>query len=168
MSFPGRIAEGQVCESPVGGTDLPPTFFRFAGLPLPWKMHGHDLSPLLKNPQSPWPHPVLTTMTGEKYGADTDLIPTDPDILYKAAKVPWWVSLRQGQYKYIRTLVEGEVEELYDMQNDPGELVNLAIDAEHSQQLSNLRAATIAELRRTDAGMVDDLPSVSTSLTAVP
>lgn len=168
MSFPGRIAEGQVCESPVGGTDLPPTFFEFAGLPLPWKMHGHDLSPLLKKPNRPWPHPVLTALTGEKYGADTDIVPSDPAILYKAAKVPWWVSLRQGQFKYIRTLVEGEVEELYDMKNDPEELVNLAIDAKHGDRLRKFRAATLAELRRTDAGMVDHLPSVSTSRIPLP
>ena len=162
MSFPGRIAKGAVCERPVGGTDIPPTFFAFAGLPLPWKMHGHDLTPLLNNPSSQWPHPVLTALTGEKYGSDTDRIPTDPEVLYKTAKVPWWISLLNGRHKYIRTLVEGEVEELYDLENDPNELVNLALDPKHLKRLREMRAATLAELRRTDAGMVDHLPSFST------
>ena len=110
MSFPGKIPQCEVCPAPVGGTDLPPTFFSLVNLPLPWKMHGHDLTPLLQNPDSEWKHPVLTALTGEKYGSDTDIVPTDPEILYKTAKVPWWVSLMSGRHKYIRTLVEGEVE----------------------------------------------------------
>ncbi|MEM7394140.1 MAG: sulfatase-like hydrolase/transferase [Verrucomicrobiota bacterium] len=162
MSFPGRIATGGVCPTPVGGTDLPPTFFALAGMPLPWKMHGHDLSPLLKDPGAPWDHPVLTALTGEKYGSDTDVVATDPADLYKTAGVPWWVSLLRGRDKYIRTLVEGEVEELYDLEKDPEELVNLALDPAHRSKLRAMRAATLAELRRTDAGMVDRLPGFST------
>ena len=162
MSFPGRIAEGKVCEHPVGGTDLPPTFFAFAEIPLPWKMHGHDLSPLLKRPSHDWPHPVLTVLTGKKYGSDTDRIPTDRETLYKTANVPWWVSLLDGRHKYIRTLIEGEVEELYDLERDPDELVNLALQPEYLNRLRSMREATLAELRRTDAGFVDHLPAFST------
>ena len=33
---------------------------------------------------------------------------------------------RTDRYKYIRNLLPGETEELYDMKNDPEELVNLA------------------------------------------
>ena len=88
-------------------------------------MHGHDLTPLLKDPNRAWDHPVLTALTGEKYGADTNIVPTDPEVLYKTANVPWWVSLLRGRYKYIRTLVEGEVEELYNLEADPEELMNL-------------------------------------------
>ena len=162
MSFPGKIPEGKVCRTPVGGTDLPPTFFSQANLPLPWKMHGHDLTPLLKNPDRQWNHPVLTALTGEKYGSDTDTVPTDPATLYKTAKVPWWISLMSGRYKYIRTLVEGEVEELYNLETDPEELTNLALDPDYLMKLRQMRAATIAELERTDAGLVDSLPGFST------
>ncbi|UCD30085.1 MAG: sulfatase-like hydrolase/transferase, partial [Planctomycetota bacterium] len=59
VRLPGRVAKGGVCDHPVALVDLPPTFFALAGLPLPWKMHGHDLQPLLKNPQADWDHPVL-------------------------------------------------------------------------------------------------------------
>ena len=162
MSYPGRIPTGKVCRTPVGGTDIAPTFFGFSGLPLPWEMHGHDLAPLLKNTEHPWPHPVLTALTGEKYGSDTDVVPTDPEVLYKTANVPWWISLLRGRYKYIRTLVEGEVEELYDLKTAPEELVNLALKPEHLERLRKMRAETLAELRRTDAGLVDSLPSFST------
>ncbi len=50
VSMPGRLPEGAVCHTPVGGVDLVPTFFRFAGLGLPWEMHGHGLTPLLRKP----------------------------------------------------------------------------------------------------------------------
>ncbi|MDA7922553.1 DUF4976 domain-containing protein, partial [Verrucomicrobiales bacterium] len=87
---------------------------------------------------------------------------TDLALLYETAKVPWWVSLMEGRHKYIRTLVEGEVEELYDLENDPEELTNLALDPKYGEKLKAMRAQTIAELRRTDAGMVDGLPTTST------
>ncbi len=162
MSFPGVIPAGGVCPSPVGGTDLPPTFFGFAGLKLPWKMHGHDLAPLLKKPGRRWEHPALTILTGQSFGADTDRVPVDPAKLYATAKVPWWVSLAKGRHKYIRTLVKGEIEELYDLEKDPGELHNLALEPAHRTRLRAMRAATIAELKRTDAVMADHLPAVGT------
>ena len=159
VSMPSSLPEGAVCESPVGGVDIVPTFFNFAGLELPWKMHGRDLTPLLKNPKLVRKEPVLTTLTGRKYGSDTDVVPTDPEDL-EIAGVPWWVSLVSGRLKYIRALKEGQIEELYDLENDPEELTNLALDKKFASQLSEMRAATIAELKRTDAGMAASLPAV--------
>jgi hypothetical protein len=124
-------------------------------------MHGHDISPLLKNPKTKWDHPVLQTLTGRSYGKDTDIIPSDPEIR-DLNGVPWWVSLREGNYKYIRTLVVNEPEELYDLKRDPDELHNLVFDEKYHPLTLRLRAATIAELRRTDAKMVEHLPAVGT------
>jgi hypothetical protein len=61
-------------------------------------------------------------------------------------------------------LVKGEIEELYNLENDPGELVNLALKKKHYGQLVEFRKATIAELRRTGAGMVNHLPPVHDEL----
>ncbi len=162
MSYPGKIEAGGVVDAAVSGVDLPPTFFHYAGLPLPWKMHGHNLAPVLKNSDRKWRHPTLTVMTGQNYGSATNVIPTDESILLATAKVPWWISLADGDFKYIRTLVEGEVEELYDLKSDPEELVNLAFKPAYLNKLRQMRAATIAELRRTNAGMVENLPAFST------
>ena len=52
LSMPGTLPEGAVCPAPVGGQDLVPTFFGFAGIQLPWAMHGHDLTPLLRQPDA--------------------------------------------------------------------------------------------------------------------
>ena len=161
VSMPGTIPEGKVCRTPVAGVDLVPTFFSFAKQPLPWAMHGHDLTPLLKNPDAAWPHPVLMPYTTHFFGADTDRVPTAPADLYQNG-VPWYLMPVQGRHKYIRTLIAGETEELYDLQADPAELTNLAQGMKNDAKLKELRAATVAELRRTGAKMADHLPPVGT------
>jgi len=163
---PGKVAAGAVCRHPVGGVDLVPTFFGAAGLDLPWEMHGRDLSSLLKNPADEWGHPVLTTFTGDSYGSSADEVPVGDDPatkqkLYMRGSVPWWVSLVDGEKKYIRTLVPDEPEELYDLGTDPEELVNLARDPRYRDEVMRLREATISELRRAGAGMADSLPAVA-------
>ena len=164
ISMPGTLARGVVCQAPVGGPDLVPTLFRFAGIELPWKMHGHDLTPLLRDPDSNWPHPVLMTLTGDSYGADTDVVPSDSRLYIgssaQGGEIPWWVFLRQDRYKYIRTLVADEIEELYDLKSDPEELTNLALDSNYAAMLAKFRQATVEELERTGAGMADSLPRV--------
>lgn len=159
IAMPKQLPRGQVCEQPVTGPDLIPTFFSFAGIDLPWKMHGHDLTPLLRQPENNPHRPLLMLNTAAFYGADTDEIPTDKR-LYHSGGIPWWVSLHDGRYKYIRSLVAGETEELYDLEQDPEELTNLAHDAGHAARVRRMRAGTVAELRRTDARFADSLPPV--------
>ena len=125
---------------------------------MPWKMHGHDLSPLLENPKANWPHPVLLPATGNKFGSDTNLIPTGDAVFMH--QIPWYVMLREGRYKYVRPLIANVLEELYDLRQDPRELNNLSTKPEHRKTLIRFRAAAIAELRRTGAGFVDRMPPV--------
>lgn len=161
-----KIAEqcaGRVIEQPVSGVDIPPTFFAQANISLPWKMHGHDLSPMFEAKEEKWNHPAMLVHTAKIYGSATDKVPpvTDPAI-YHGPGIPWYVMLSEGRYKYVRNLIAGETEELYDIGKDPDELVNLAHDASNDAVLKQFRAATIDELRRTDAGMADNLPPVGT------
>lgn len=153
---------GRVVSAPVSGVDLPPTFFAQAGVALPWKMHGHDLSPFFDAEDIEWEHPAMLVHTGKKYGSETATIPDakDPD-LYHGPGVPWYVMLSQGRYKYIRNLIAGETEELYDLKEDPHELTNLASRAEHANRLKRFRQSAIDELTRTDAAMVKHLPPVA-------
>lgn len=152
--MPGTLPQGKTCPVPVSGVDFAPTFFRFAGFDLPWKMHGRDLTPLLKEPGQRWDEPMLVTHMGRRFGKDTD----DPAKMDLLDTVPWWVALRLGKTKYIRTLVANEIEELYDLEADPEELTNLALRPEHRATLERMRALTVAELRRTGAGFVDRMP----------
>lgn len=159
ISRPGTIVEGAVCRHPVNSPDLVDLFCREAGVTIPWKTHGRDIRPLLQQPtRDDWQSPMLLTHTARNYGAETDVIPIDPKILGAASGTPWYALLRDGRFKYIRTFVAGEPEELYDLDADPEELVNLALRPEHRQQLSTLRARAIEQLQLTDARFTAALP----------
>jgi len=167
LSLPGRIARNQVCRHPVNSPDLTNYICRLAGVQLPWRTHGRDIRQLLEHPQtSDWSSPMIMTHTSRSYGDETARIPTD-ERLTSSSSVPWYVLLRDGSKKYVRYFVKGEMEELYDLAADPDELVNLALRAEHSVELSRLRQLAIAELRRTDAEFVDSLPATAAELRAV-
>jgi len=160
VRLPGQVAAGVVCTQPVGLVDLPPTFFAMAGVPLPWKMSGHDLQPLLKNPQADWDHPVLLENFRWEFGSQTDRGITGDALL---GGVPWWIGIWQGRYKYVRTLVPDEIEEVYDIQRDPDEMRNLALEANHRSLLIEYRNKMTTELQRTKAGLLNNLPPPRTS-----
>ena len=126
-----------------------------AQIECPWKLHAHDVSPLLTNPASDWEHPALMVNTKYFFGSDSDVGHGET-----WHRVPWWILMRQGQFKYIRTLVRNEIEELYDLRTDPDELCNLALDARYHARLATFRDRTIQELQRTNAGLVENLPAV--------
>ena len=68
----------------------------------------------------------------------------------------------EGKFKYVRNLIEGEMEELYDMKRDPEELNNLALKPRFDKRLAQYRQMAIRELTRTKAPFIDDLPRPST------
>jgi len=158
----GKTA-GRVVKEPVSGVDLPPTFFAQAGLPLPWKMHGEDLSPLLEDPQSKRTNPAMLVHTGKIYGSATAKIPlADDPKLYHGPGIPWYVMVAKGKFKYVRNLIEGEMEELYDLTRDPDELNNLALKPRFDETLALYRGMATKELKRTKAPFAGNLPKPST------
>jgi arylsulfatase A-like enzyme len=161
VAMPSRLPQGKVSGAPVGGADLIPTFFRFAGIELPWKMHGEDLTPLLKAPESARrEQPLLTVHTGKYYGSDTATIPAETNKLTETAGIPWYASIHDGRFKYVRYFVKGEVEELYDLEEDPDEISNLALVPQHRERLATMRQETLAALDRSDAPYLANLPPV--------
>lgn len=153
--------EGTVVSAPVSGIDIPSTIYSLAGLKTPWYFHGHDLSPLLKNPEAGWQKPAVVVHTASQFGSNTEEIPKTGDAkLYHGPGVPWYVMTSLGRYKYIRTLVEGETEELYDLVSDPEELKNLAPDIRYKSVMEKFRKLTVDELKRTGAKFADKMPPV--------
>ena len=96
-----------------GKTSSPPCFTS-PGSSCPGKCTGRTLRRCCTILGVTWPHPFLMVMTGDDYGSDTDVIPTDASLYVSPqipdGDIPWWISLRQGRYKYIQTLVENEIE----------------------------------------------------------
>ena len=154
ISFPGRVPEGKVCTTPVGGQDLVPTLFKFAHVELPWEMHGRDITPLLQNPEANSDHSVLIAYTARIYGSETRDLSQSTD---EGSNIPWWVSYRKHNYKFIKNMLPGEIEELYDINSDPEELINLAFYPEYRDELKQLKREMLAELRRTDSPFVDQI-----------
>jgi len=150
VRMPKSVAHNKVCKHPVNAPDLVVTFFKFAGLDLPWTMHGRDISPLLHDPAMAWPHPVLYEHTGDHFGPDVTRILNEGGKAEHSG-VPWYVAVRDGMYKYIRYLKSGEIEEVYDLVADPEELANLAAKPENAALVQRLRKVLNDELRRTEA-----------------
>ncbi len=159
ISYPGVTKAGTFCRQPVNAPDLVATILQTAQVTVPWKLHGHDLTPQLHDPSTVVDRPMIMTHTGKKYGADINL--SNPSEC-QLNDFTWYVLLRDERFKYVRYLIPGEIEELYDLDNDPEELVNLALKPAYKARLEKMRAATIAELKRTDAHFIDSLPPVAT------
>ncbi len=152
-----------VIRTPVTAVDLTATIMAQAETNPKWKMHGRDLTPLIngvKNFTGDQAR-MLLTHTARNYGKSTAVIPKPGDkALTHGPGVPWYAILCEGKFKYVRTLIEGEFEELYDVNNDPEELINLALNPAFQEILTSYRVNAKAELRRTEAPFVDNLPAV--------
>jgi len=154
---------GKVIQDPVSGVDLPPTIYQLAGMSHPWAFHGRSLMTFLARGHRASQAPAMLVHTAKQYGSNTAVIPPkgDPKATHGPG-VPWYVMLAEGRYKYIRNLVEGEVEELYEVRKDSDEMKNLAVDQDHQEVLKEYRAKAVAELKRTKAPFVDAMPKAST------
>ena len=149
VSMPGLTKAGGVCSVPVNAPDLVATFLGQTGVEVPWAVHGRDLTPLLRNPSSNWPHACVYEFSGDQYGKQArDLVEATPD---KAEyhNVPWYSVVVQGGWKLIHYWKPGVGDELYDLRRDPEELQNRVGDSAERSRLKTLRGALKAELERT-------------------
>jgi arylsulfatase A-like enzyme len=111
---PGVTKPGGVCARPVDFMSIYPTLCDLAGIAKPAHVTGHDIRPLLADPQAAWTTPALTT-----HGINNHAIRTE-------------------RWRYIRYADGGE--ELYDHSNDPYEWTNLAAKPEHAALRKELAA----------------------------
>jgi len=99
MVAPGVTKTESRCPRTVSLLDIYPTLIELCGLTPKNELEGKSLVPLLKNPQSKWDRPVITT-----YGRNNHAV-------------------RSERWRYIR--YKDGTEELYDHDNDPMEWTNL-------------------------------------------
>jgi len=104
------------CDQPVSTFDSFRTLLTLTGVPdrKDSPVGGHDLTPLLADPEASWPHVAITQLD-------------HPDSFSVSGKDFRYIHYRNGD------------EELYDIRSDPYEHVNLAGDVEHAATLARMR-----------------------------
>jgi arylsulfatase A-like enzyme len=126
-------ARGRVSQAMALNIDLAPTILSLAGVAIPQRMQGQDLSQLLADPSArgreDWYGEHVFTPKGDGPG------------------IPPSECVRTARWKYIHYLhTEPAVEQLFDLEADPLELRDLSADPAHAETLAQLRARC-AELR---------------------
>lgn len=169
VASPTRFPQGKVCRHPVSGPDIIRTFHSLAGMEPAIELHGRDFSALLVSPETDtWTtEPMLQACTGSLYGEEAIANALaqakkagnwNRFVLYDKSQTKAWLMLREGKYKYVRYICADYIEELYDLEADPGELRNLAVKQEHHGLLARLRQKTCEQFRARGAKFIDDLP----------
>jgi iduronate 2-sulfatase len=113
VKVPGHPSAGQQTQRVVSLLDVYPTLVDLCGLPMPAKLEGQSLAPLLENPEQAWNRPVLSTWYYRNH------------------------AVRSEDWRYIR--YRDGSEELYDHRTDPGEHVNLAAHPDYAGVIAEHR-----------------------------
>jgi arylsulfatase A-like enzyme len=111
MTVPGLTKANSRCGRTVDFMNIYPTLCELCDLPQPDHLEGVSMTSLLKNPQTEWSRPAITTYNRGNH------------------------AIRSERYRYIRYADGGE--ELYDHETDPLEWKNLA----GNPKLANVKAA---------------------------
>lgn len=118
VSWPGRIACGLVSDALVELTDIMPTLLEICGLPVPERVQGRSLWPILTGQADP--HTLRDTVRSEYYHVLNPINQAG----HKQFEGSYATMLRDRRYKLV--VYHGhDTGELFDLQNDPGEFENL-------------------------------------------
>jgi len=116
IRYPGVVAGGGKEPAVCSGMDIFPTMCDYAGIEIPAVMRGESLRPVLEGGLKPEREFVATETAANK-----------------------GQMIRSQRYKYI-TYMGDPVEQLFDMESDPGETVNLAGDPSSQNVLEKHRS----------------------------
>lgn len=119
VAAPHQKAKGKGCARTVELLDLYPTLADLCGLPPPHALAGQSLRPLLDDPKAVWTKPAFTQVWRGSYPGH---------------------SVRTERWRYAEWDDGKRGVQLYDYQNDPEELRNLAGDPRHAAVQAELKA----------------------------
>ena len=141
---PGMTAPGSVNRTPVATYDFLPTVVELAGKPLPAGLHldGQSLVPQLKGKED---YDRAVYFHRPDYMQYWDPKKNRIDLSENPRS-----AIRQGKYKFILPL-DGSPEELYDLEIDPGERINIATS--QPENAARLKTKLQAWLKETNAQM---------------
>lgn len=125
IALPG-LTNGKSSLRTVELLDIYPTLAELCGLKPPINIQGKSLLPLIKNPNEKWDKPAYTQVQR--------IINRDkPD-----QKIIMGRSVRTERWRYNEWDEAKMGVELYDHQNDPGEFINLAVDARYASTVKEM------------------------------
>ena len=132
IRYPKQVRQNAVSDDfVINMLDLAPTILELAGASVPEGLDGISLLPYLEGKQSPEARKyALSTYNGQQFGLYTQRM------------------LRNHRWKYIWNPTD--TDELYDMEQDPYELHNLAHAPACQELLKQMRLDLLEELRKFD------------------
>ncbi|WP_248926135.1 sulfatase-like hydrolase/transferase [Paenibacillus hamazuiensis] len=139
VRWPGMVRNGTVCDRFVCNMlDLPPTLLEAAGrMPASADFHGRSLLPLLQGAPVPdWREEAVATYNGQQFGLYTQRM------------------IRTNEWKYIWNTTD--TDELYHLEDDPGELVNRIGDSSCRNVVAELRTRLYQTLLAEGDGLVQN------------
>ncbi len=129
ISWKGHIEPRRVGGFSHGCLDVGPTLLGLVGIEYPeGAFHGADLSRALLQGCDTGLSYAVSTYNGQQFGLFCERMITD------------------GKLKYVWNLTD--IDELYDLELDPGELVNRINDDSYAERVKELRLMLYEELRR--------------------
>lgn len=123
VRWPGHLAAGKVSDRLISVADYTPTLLGLAGVPVPGDMNGVDLSASLLGLSDYQPSSVFIN----EYASFDQARDYQP-----------WRGVRTPRHTYVRWLQGGTL--LYDNENDPYQLRNLALEPGHETLIAGLEA----------------------------
>jgi N-acetylglucosamine-6-sulfatase len=132
---PELFAGGKVVNEMVAGLDIMPTVLSVAGVSIPPGLDGRSMLPLLQGRTDPrWRTELLYEYYWERN------FPQTPTIH----------ALRTDRYKYIHYYGIWDIDELYDLQEDPLETTNLISNPERQNTIRDLNKRLFDRLEQTN------------------
>ncbi len=101
--------------------DVAPTLLNYAGIQPPPSMQGCDFAPLVRGERPAWRHEWFYSH------------------LFQNPRIPRSEGIRNERWAYIRWL-DHNMEQLFDIKEDPGNTTDLAAKPQHKAQLDAMRA----------------------------
>lgn len=142
MRCPDLFSGNTVVDEVVANIDIAPTVMNAMGLKKPAHMDGLNFTPLAQGKEIPWRDYFLYVYYWEKN------FPQSPTVF----------AIRGDRYKYVSYYGLWDVDELYDLQNDPDETTNLLYEEGYEKIGDDLEQRLYA--------MMDDLGGMEVPLNA--
>jgi N-acetylglucosamine-6-sulfatase len=135
---PGMIKPSIVIEELIQNIDIAPTILDLAGLEIPPRMDGKSFLPILQGKKIPWRDSAFYEYYWERNFPHT----------------PTTHGVRTDHYKYIHYHGIWDIDELYDLKDDPEEMNNLIDSPEHQKLIQQLNNRMFEWLEKTDGMLI--------------